>query len=59
VGKKAKEKEKKEKKELKKLMKALAPTEKKCKAECCQKYMKGEHKRCKRCPMFDLIAKVA
>ncbi|MDN3723162.1 hypothetical protein QRD02_02105 [Aequorivita sp. SDUM287046] len=25
------------------------------KTECCEKYLKkGEHKRCKRCPSFDL-----
>ncbi|MEM0517602.1 MULTISPECIES: hypothetical protein [Aequorivita] len=25
------------------------------KTECCEKYLKkGEHKRCKRCPCFDL-----
>ncbi|MBG6109221.1 hypothetical protein IWX84_000076 [Flavobacterium sp. CG_9.10] len=24
------------------------------KKECCEKYKKGEDKRCKRCPCFDL-----
>lgn len=28
---------------------------KRFKSECCEKYLKkGEHKRCKRCPAFDL-----
>jgi hypothetical protein len=28
-----------------------------CKSECCEKYKKKESKRCKRCPMFDLLKK--
>jgi len=32
---------------------------KKCKTKCCSKFKKGEHKRCKRCPMFDLLKKAA
>jgi hypothetical protein len=28
-----------------------------CKSKCCGKFEKGEHKRCKRCPMFDLMKK--
>lgn len=28
-----------------------------CKSKCCDKYLKGEKKRCSRCPMFDLLAK--
>ena len=32
---------------------------KKCKSKCCEKFKKGEHKRCKRCPCFDLLKKVA
>ncbi len=28
-----------------------------CKSKCCEKYKKSEDKRCKRCPMFDLIKK--
>ncbi len=31
----------------------------KVKPECCKKYKKAEHKRCKKCPCFDLIKKVA
>jgi len=30
-----------------------------CKSECCEKYKKSEKKRCKRCPMFDLLKKYA
>ncbi|MBF6607459.1 MAG: hypothetical protein ITG00_01835 [Flavobacterium sp.] len=52
-----KEKDKKKKKNLGAEMKL--PSEKACKTECCEKYKKREDKRCKRCPMFDLIAKVA
>jgi hypothetical protein len=26
-----------------------------CKSSCCEKYKKSENKRCKRCPMFDLL----
>lgn len=35
---------------------ASSVTEKKgLKKECCEKYLKkGEHKRCKRCPCFDM-----
>lgn len=41
MGKEKKKKEKKEKKELK--------------SSCCEKYLtKGAHKRCKRCPCFDM-----
>ncbi len=31
----------------------------KCKTKCCKKYKKGENKRCKRCPCYDLFKKVA
>ena len=31
----------------------------KCKSKCCKKYKKSEAKRCKKCPCFDLIKKVA
>ena len=27
------------------------------KSKCCKKYKKGEGKRCKRCPCFDLLKK--
>ena len=52
----------KEKKELKKLKKAMLrehPAKDKAKSNCCEKYKKGEHKRCGRCPCFDLAQKVA
>jgi hypothetical protein len=29
------------------------------KSKCCKKYKKAECKRCKKCPCFDLIKKVA
>jgi hypothetical protein len=45
------------KKDHKALLKELAPAG--CKTKCCEKYQKGEQKRCKRCPCFDLIRKVA
>jgi len=54
-----KEKDKKKKKKDKhkvKLLKALKAPEN-CKPECCEKYKKREDKRCKRCPMFDLLEK--
>jgi len=63
VGKK-KEKAKKKAKKAKKLkaQNTLIATTvleipKKCKSKCCDKYKKGN--RCKRCPMFDLLQKVA
>lgn len=31
----------------------------KCKTKCCKKYKKGEQKRCKKCPCYDLLKKVA
>ncbi|MFP4844713.1 hypothetical protein [Winogradskyella sp. PE311] len=31
----------------------------KVKSKCCKKYKKAEYKRCKKCPCFDLIKKVA
>lgn len=31
----------------------------KVKSKCCKKYKKAESKRCKKCPCFDLIKKVA
>ncbi|TXN37353.1 hypothetical protein FVB32_03445 [Flagellimonas hymeniacidonis] len=51
----------KKKKDLKKnnkaLLKELPITN--CKVKCCKKYKKSENKRCKRCPCFDLLKKVA
>lgn len=59
----AKEKKKDKKKQKKALKKLLLLSEIKvaenCKSKCCEKYQKGEHKRCKRCPMFDLIKKAS
>ncbi|MBC3845589.1 hypothetical protein H8K90_04270 [Winogradskyella echinorum] len=31
----------------------------KVKSKCCKKYKKAENKRCKKCPCFDLLKKVA
>lgn len=31
----------------------------KVKSKCCKKYKKAEHKRCKKCPCFDLLKKAA
>lgn len=55
LGKKEKEKDKKKEKQ-KKLLKKLKIAGN-CKSNCCEKYLKKEDKRCKRCPMFDLIEK--
>lgn len=57
---KSKEENKKLKKERIKVLKhhgadALGKT----KSKCCKKFKKAEHKRCKKCPCFDLIKKVA
>jgi hypothetical protein len=57
VGKKEKDKKKK-KKDKKKILQDIKVAEN-CKSTCCEKYKKREDKRCKRCPMFDLIKKVA
>ncbi|HLV15071.1 MAG TPA: hypothetical protein VKY41_07820 [Xanthomarina sp.] len=54
---------KKQKKEKKKALKELQASgivhAKKVKSVCCEKYKKKESKRCKKCPCFDLINKVA
>lgn len=55
-------KEKKEKKKNKKLKENKIlhiKVVENCKSKCCDKYKKGENKRCKRCPMFDLLKKVS
>ncbi|MEZ7499265.1 hypothetical protein QO200_11005 [Flavobacterium sp. Arc3] len=52
MGKKKKNKE--SKKDKNKLLEN-GKNEKGLKSECCEKYKKGEHKRCKRCPGFDLL----
>jgi hypothetical protein len=55
VGKKEKEKEKKKKKDnLNKIKKVEG-----LKSKCCDKYKKGEKKRCDNCPMFDLKKKAS
>jgi hypothetical protein len=48
-----KKKNKEPKKDKKKLLEN-GKLEKGLKSECCEKYKKGEDKRCKRCPRFDL-----
>jgi hypothetical protein len=53
-----KEKEKSKKKDKKEILKKIKVAEN-CKSKCCDKYKKGEKKRCDRCPMFDLIKKTA
>ncbi len=54
-----KKKDKKKKKKKKKLLLKDIKIADNCKSKCCNKYEKGEHKRCKRCPMFDLIKKAS
>lgn len=54
----SKEEKHKDKKQKKKdLIKKLKISDN-CKSSCCEKYMKSEKKRCKKCPMFDLIKKI-
>ncbi len=50
---------KKQKKAIKKLRKLGLDVPEKVKSSCCKKFKKGENKRCKKCPCFDLIKKVA
>ena len=50
---------KKEKKKLKKALLKELPSAGNVKSKCCKKYKKGENKRCKKCPCFDLLKKVA
>ncbi|MEO8252915.1 MAG: hypothetical protein ABI554_00915 [Flavobacterium sp.] len=57
MSKKEKDKKKKDKKK-KETLNAIKKVEN-CKSSCCDKYKKSESKRCKRCPMYDLIKKVA
>lgn len=57
MGKKEKEKDKKKKKKkdnLDKIKKVEG-----IKSKCCDKYKKGEKKRCDNCPMFDLKKKAS
>lgn len=46
------------KKNKKKIIKSLGIADN-CKTNCCDKYTKSEKKRCARCPMYDLIKKIA
>jgi len=52
-------KKKKKKKQKQQLLLADIKIAENCKSKCCGKFEKGEHKRCKRCPMFDLIKKAS
>ncbi len=54
-----KEKEKDKKKDKKKQILKNIKIAENCKSKCCDKFKKGENKRCGRCPMFDLIKKSA
>ena len=54
-----KKKDKKLKKERIKVLQSTGFDTIKVKSKCCKKYKKAEHKRCKKCPCFDLIKKVA
>jgi hypothetical protein len=55
----SKDEKKKDKKKKKKLLLSDVKIAENCKSKCCYKFEKGEHKRCKRCPMFDLIKKAS
>jgi hypothetical protein len=52
-------KKKKQKEAIKKLRKLGVELPEKLKSSCCKKFKKGENKRCKKCPCYDLIKKVA
>lgn len=52
-----KDKKKANKKDKKKLLKK-DKLDKGLKKNCCEKYKKGEDKRCKRCPRFDQLDNV-
>ena len=58
MGKKAKDKKLK-KQRIHNLQTSGADTLGKVKSKCCKKYKKAEAKRCKKCPCFDLLKKVA
>jgi len=58
MGKKKKDKKLKKKRLVKLSEKGVASLGK-VKSKCCKKYKKAESKRCKKCPCFDLIQKVA
>lgn len=60
MGKKKKKKNKElKKKRLEQLSEDGLRSLGKVKKKCCDKYKKAEKKRCKKCPCFDLIQKVA
>ncbi len=62
MGKKTDKKERKKlKKALKKQQKIVLgqPSAEDAKVKCCKKYKKSKYKRCKDCPSFDLLNKVA
>jgi hypothetical protein len=50
---------KKQKKAIKMLRKSGINLPDKVKSSCCKKFKKSENKRCKKCPCFDLLKKVA
>lgn len=58
MSKEEKKKDKKKKKKQKLLLAEIKFAEN-CKSKCCEKYIKSEKKRCKRCPMFDLLCKAS
>jgi len=53
-----KEKDKKKSKDKKEILNNIKVAEN-CKSKCCKKYKNGEDRRCKKCPMFDLLKKSA
>lgn len=57
MGKKSNKQQKKER--VKRLETKGLPIQGCTKSKCCKKYKKTESKRCKKCPCFDLIKKVA
>jgi hypothetical protein len=57
LSKKEKNKEKKKEKKDKKRLLKKDTVAGKLKSKCCEKYKKGEEKRCKNCPRFDLDKK--
>jgi hypothetical protein len=54
-----KKKDKKLKKERIEVLKTTGIKNARVKSKCCKKYKKAESKRCKKCPCFDLLKKVA
>ena len=58
MSKKEKNKSKDKEKKHKKLLLKTHKIAENCKSDCCEKYKKAEDKRCKKCPMFDLLKKL-